>query len=266
METKRLVETSAELTRLDKIHRLLSPPLPSFNHERALEQRQEGTGRWFIESQSFESFKQGRVPFLWLYGIPGCGKTILCSTIIQDLGQHLPDPTSPVLYFYFDFNDGRKRTIDAVLRSFLWQLIQNTGSSKQEEKQLLDLSSCPSVQILAEMLGRVLRRLGRVRMVLDALDECQTRLSLLPWLAALARQPNLHIVVTSRREYDIESEFQKWLQASACISLNQREVNVDIGSYVSARLQTDSELQRWRGNHKVQAEIIRIMTQKAGGM
>jgi hypothetical protein len=47
--------------------------------------------------------------FLWLYGIPGCGKTILSSTIIEDVLYHYHDPTMAVIYFYFDFNDVEKQ-------------------------------------------------------------------------------------------------------------------------------------------------------------
>jgi hypothetical protein len=47
-----------------------------------------------------------RKSFLWLYGIAGCGKTILTSTAIEDaIGYCQSNTGSAIAYFYFDFND-----------------------------------------------------------------------------------------------------------------------------------------------------------------
>lgn len=62
---------------------------------------------------------------LWLYGIPGCGKTILSSTIIQDLFQHcVDDPGKVVAYFYFDFNDLEKQIPELMVKSLICQFSQ----------------------------------------------------------------------------------------------------------------------------------------------
>ena len=76
--------------RREKIERWLSPPNPSTNYNRALQQRQEGTGLWFLQSHVYTQWKIQRNSTLWLYGIPGCGKTILSSTIIEDLEKTFP--------------------------------------------------------------------------------------------------------------------------------------------------------------------------------
>src|SRR2546423_3629801 len=106
--------------RREKIERWLSPPDPSTNYNKALRQRQEGTGNWFLQSHAFAKWKTQRNSFLWLYGIPGCGKTILSSTIIEDLKRTLS--RQPLLYFYFDFNDTDKQTLDSMVRSLMSQL------------------------------------------------------------------------------------------------------------------------------------------------
>lgn len=49
---------------------------------------------------------------MWLYGIPGCGKTILSSSIIQDTIQRSnDDPTNAVAFYYFDFNEIQKQRV-----------------------------------------------------------------------------------------------------------------------------------------------------------
>ena len=89
-----------------KVMRWLSSPDVSINHIRAIKDRHQGTGDWFIKGEDFLRWKAREHFLLWLHGIPGCGKTILSSTIIEELKS---GPSAcPVIYFYFDFNDEEK--------------------------------------------------------------------------------------------------------------------------------------------------------------
>ncbi|KAF8184574.1 hypothetical protein K438DRAFT_1837510 [Mycena galopus ATCC 62051] len=38
---------------------------------------QEGTGKWFLESEKFMQWKSERGQVLWCQGIPGAGKTVI---------------------------------------------------------------------------------------------------------------------------------------------------------------------------------------------
>src|ERR1700733_4820680 len=100
-DAKNAVQDLGYEHRREKIERWLSPPNPSTNYNKALQQRQDGSGLWFLKINAFAKWKKKENSFLWLYGIPGCGKTILSSTIIEDLKRTLPRQS--LLYFYFDF-------------------------------------------------------------------------------------------------------------------------------------------------------------------
>jgi SpoVK/Ycf46/Vps4 family AAA+-type ATPase len=52
---------------------------PETNHRAARKKHEEGTGKWFTESKEYARWKEEPNSFLWLYGIPGCGKTVLWS-------------------------------------------------------------------------------------------------------------------------------------------------------------------------------------------
>ncbi|THX46709.1 Pfs, NACHT and ankyrin domain protein [Aureobasidium pullulans] len=67
-----------------EIMQWLSAPDPSIDYHEALEKRHDGTGLWFLESDVFLDWKTRPHSFLWLCGIPGCGKTVLSSSLIQD--------------------------------------------------------------------------------------------------------------------------------------------------------------------------------------
>ncbi|KAL8689776.1 MAG: hypothetical protein Q9218_004631 [Villophora microphyllina] len=49
----------------------LSDVDPSINHNRALQERQEGSGRWFLESSEFGQWRLSPHSLAWLYGIRG---------------------------------------------------------------------------------------------------------------------------------------------------------------------------------------------------
>ncbi|KAI9729156.1 MAG: hypothetical protein M1834_007063 [Cirrosporium novae-zelandiae] len=84
-EIKGNIKRMEQEKKKEDIYRWLSPPDPESNYPKALKTRKSGTGTWFIQSQEFEDWKLKKSPFLWLHGIPGCGKTVLSSTVIEEI-------------------------------------------------------------------------------------------------------------------------------------------------------------------------------------
>src|SRR6202023_1408526 len=58
---------------------------PSENHNRAPGLHELHTGRWLTRSPAYRGWLNGSNRFLWLHGIPGSGKTILASFVIEDV-------------------------------------------------------------------------------------------------------------------------------------------------------------------------------------
>ena len=79
------------------IRRWLSAPDPSSNYNKALKARYANTGDWFLKSDTFRIWLLESGSLLWLYGIPGCGKTILSSTIIQKTVEYCGTRTKSVV-------------------------------------------------------------------------------------------------------------------------------------------------------------------------
>lgn len=100
------VNSSQRREKPSKIHAWLSAPEPPTNQTKATKERQNDIGLWFAEGEYFAKWKMHAASRIWLYGIPGCGKTILTSTVIQNLIQcRSKDSSSVTAYFVFDFND-----------------------------------------------------------------------------------------------------------------------------------------------------------------
>lgn len=65
----------------------LDAPNPAPRNTRALQGRHPGTGSWYIRSEVFDRWTKGPNSVSWLWGIPGCGKTVLSATIIERLTE-----------------------------------------------------------------------------------------------------------------------------------------------------------------------------------
>lgn len=255
------------------IYQWLSPPDPSLNYQKALKQRQADTGLWFLESDEYAQWKMDPLSFLWLYGIPGCGKTVLSSTILQSILQYSADnPGKAVTYFYFDFNDAQKQLPELMIRSLISQLLQQCVKIPTTLKALF--SSCengqrqPSLDALLEVLYQMLLGFPQSYIVLDALDECSDRAVLMGLLERMAgwRLENLHILVTSRREQDIENSLESIIDEQSAICLESKLVDRDIKKYVCQRLSNDNSLKKWQKDPNIRHEIEARLMEGAHGM
>ena len=254
-----------------KIIEWLDAPDPWTNYKKALKDRNPKTGSWLIESSAYSDWKSTRGSFLWLDGKPGCGKTILSSTILQNvLDQHYTKPNSAVLFFYFDFNDAAKQQHERMIRSLICQLSDHSGITV-----LNDLySSCfngsrqPTGDGLLSTLRQMMASTGDTYIILDALDECTEREELLSDLEEMIdwEDTNSHVLATSRREIDIEEALKPLGDPRSRIDIRSTLVRADICTYVHDRLQVDRRLKRWQKDIKIQLEIEDTLLGKADGM
>lgn len=122
----------------------------------------------------------------------------------------------------------------------------------------------------------MVQQVGEVWIVLDALDECQTRKEystegLLYWLERLrgSRRDdtlNVHLLVTSRPEPDVKLTIERWACNQDMISIQSGLVAEDIRAYIHMRVRRSHGLKRWQSRPKVQNEIETTLAEKANGM
>ncbi|KAI1774269.1 hypothetical protein F4818DRAFT_448840 [Hypoxylon cercidicola] len=266
------VERGQAHSHFNQVISWLSPPDPSTNLNTALKRRNPGSGQWLLRHAGYSTWKSEPNSFLWLHGIPGCGKTILSSTVVEDLRNTHPDNH---LYFYFDFTDSDKQHLDNAIRSLISQLYHQREDVR-EHLHLLH-SSCgrgrqqPSLELLCTTFQDMVQQVGEVCIVLDALDECSTRneyrTGLLQWIQNLRNtQMDIHLLVTSRPEQDIKTTIENCCRSQDIIPIQSNLIEEDIHMYIHARVQEHQGLQRWQSRPDVQTEIKDALTEKADGM
>ncbi len=259
--------------KLIKIRRWLRAPDPSPNYHAAIRKRQVDTGLWFLDSEQYAKWKADDTSsVLWLRGLPGGGKTVLCSTVIQDVLQYCgDDPGKEVAYFFFDFNDVQKQDPEGMVRSlicqFSYQCLKRPGG--------LDtlFSSCedgqqPALNALLDVTQQMVQDFPHTYIILDALDECVDRAGLLSILERMTRWQllNLHIFVTSRPEQDIETSLERFVDRQNMICLTTESVDQDIQEYVRQRLSDDKSLVKWHRYSDIRQEIETVLAKRACGM
>lgn len=264
----------------DKIHNWLShlDLDPSVNYNKAREERikDSNSGHWFLQNGNFARWKLQKNSSLWLYGITGCGKTVLISTVLEYLQRSYEN----VLYFYFDFAQEKKQSVDGMIRCLISQL---TGMSKASRKHIDSLYTShqqgnmqPNLRSLCETFQAIVNESGEVWIILDALDECKMRqdwngypgYGLLSWIKSLVsyKMANVHLIFTSRPEQDIKSAVDKWMDKENMFPVESGLMNEDIQEYVHTKVREHEGLERWHSQPYIQKEIEKALLKKANGM
>jgi ankyrin repeat protein len=249
-----------------RVNAWLKPSDTSSNLVSASQLRHPDTGRWFLESDNYKWLKSNLGARLWLRGIPGSGKTVLSSTIIENLKLSNQTPGAAVVYFFFSFSDESKQKLDHMLRSLVSQLVLWAKPTNNPLLKLYESSSHgheqPRMSQLVETFNQIASELQDVTVVLDALDECRDRGDLLRWITSSSNQ-DYKFILTSRSERDIEEFFASWVDPDRIITLGSDLVADDIEAYVHYRLETEENLSRWKLMHE---EIASTIVGKAAGM
>ncbi|KAL2069357.1 hypothetical protein VTL71DRAFT_15695 [Oculimacula yallundae] len=165
------------------------------------------TSEWILQDITFKSWLDGTMRILWCPGIPGAGKTVIASVVINhllDLQKVRPDVQIGVSFIYCNYKEQINQTILELMSSLLRQLA--AGASELSPtllngfKKKYDDKMRHSLPEVLEALEVIVATYQTVYVVIDALDECTdsdgTRSEIVELLRELPL--NLKILCTSR--------------------------------------------------------------------
>ncbi|KAL1591697.1 hypothetical protein SLS60_011696 [Paraconiothyrium brasiliense] len=146
-------------------------------------QRVEGTCQWFFKDERFCKWRgRDESALLWVSAGPGCGKSVLSRTLIDEGHLSTRVTTSTVCYFFFkDGETGRMESTDALC-AILHQLFSHDLTNHLISYALdAHRNFGPALPQQLDALWRILLDCardpssGEIVCVLDALDECNER-------------------------------------------------------------------------------------------
>lgn len=205
-----------------------------------------------------------------IIGIPGAGKTILCSSIIeymQNLYKH--KSRVKVVYYYFDFADSKKQAVASFLNSVIFQIASVALTIPKPALELFERCNGglqePTLDELFDVFVAVLAtEEEQTFLMVDALDECleEERRVFFELFFKAAMSKGLGVLITSRKEPDIETALKD--TGFHNISIQSAVIDADVRVHVNNAISKDPVLQKWKPG--IRQEILDGIVHGSQGM
>ncbi|KAK9786403.1 hypothetical protein SCARD494_11162 [Seiridium cardinale] len=226
--------------------------------------RLSGTCDWIFEAQEFLVWLSGSTSpssSLLLTGGPGCGKSVLLSSVISDLRSK----AEPVIFFFFKASDESRSTILSMLKDLIFQLLEYSDDGIFRELFRI-YEKCgrpmPSLAPLWKIFSSFARKMPKLICFLDALDECveDDKHLLLSNLTNMCQSSNgsFKLLCTSRSDAAIIKSLEV---CGSVMNLTPKHLSMDINRLISANINASHKL-----NHEsVRKEVLGTLSTQAHG-
>ncbi|KAN0073087.1 hypothetical protein V8E54_009201 [Elaphomyces granulatus] len=202
-----------------------------------LRNREAGTGEWFLKSTPFIEWLEGKKKTLFCPGIPGTGKTMIASIVVNHLKACFPDDETGHAFLYCIYKRQENQGVDNLLASLLgqlavWQPMVPESICKLYDEHRRGKKPRLSRNEILEALGSITKTYSRTFVIIDALDECKTdqiRNELLSEVYKLQEGSDVRLMVTFRPSIEPEPP-------SSMTKLEIRAYKEDIEQYLSSRI------------------------------
>ncbi|KAL1642264.1 hypothetical protein SLS58_005604 [Diplodia intermedia] len=234
---------------------------------RHLQLRQQGTGTWFLKGQHFQNFLSEDHASLWLYGIPGAGKSVLSAAVIE-LINALRTQNVASAFFFCEHDNSDTQGARNILGSLARQLaLQNDNSFAELEEFYEKHTSFDKFtannESLLHLIWSISRKFDTTFIVVDGLDEClESRSGTAQILSELANAENssIRVLLTSRDEREIRSQLTEFEVAEVNAPIS------DVRLHVAAQLEAPRFNMVGANNSSLKDEILEYLVEHSGGI
>ncbi|KAG5794504.1 hypothetical protein H9Q69_006460 [Fusarium xylarioides] len=233
--------------------------------------QQPGTGSWLLDTSEYRTWLETPGQTLFCQGIPGVGKTILTSGLIDHLSSKLAgDSTNGISYIFCNFQRQDQQNSNGLLTCILKQLSAGLPSLPECLRSLYTSHSIPrtrpSSREIISTLASVISEHKRVFIIIDALDEYGSapgaRETFLMELGRLQQEFDVNLFATSRFDTTISSEIRYSFLHSMSLEINA--VRDDICTYIEGNFNIlPSDI---RHDKDLRRDIIESIQESVDGM
>ncbi|KGO36599.1 hypothetical protein PEX1_044240 [Penicillium expansum] len=252
-------------------------------------QRAEGTCKWALQSFEYVRWCESNCnDLLWVSADPGCGKSVLARSIIDEWAQNPPSPGLTVCYFFFKEND-KQNNLATALCSVLHQLFsqqpwllelaikpweQNGDSLRQDVNELWEifLKATSGNHPMGSSLTVQGTRSSKTICIFDALDECREsdqdylirKFILFHSKQHSTQDTYLKFLVTSRPYNSIENHFRTITDSLPYLHLKGEEENdqlhEEINTVVKIQVENLAETARLSSDvrEKIEQHLLQL--------
>ncbi|KAJ7270974.1 ankyrin repeat-containing domain protein [Mycena rebaudengoi] len=247
----------------DKIIEWLSPLNFFARHDDIFRTRQEGTGRWFLEDSRFKNWLLSTGESIWCLGIPGAGKTVLVSIVVDYLRSHFQSDNVGVAVAYLNHKESDAQSPSNILAGLWWQLVSKRPISpmvQQVYKKHQTQRTKPSLDEVRDIFRSTTAEFSKVFIIVDALDEYLEAHHHIV-LDTLAMDGGVSLMLTSRPNIAPKAFFP----TVSVLEISARDE--DIHRYVEGQIQNSFRLSKHvRARPELREEIEMKIAENADGM
>ncbi|KAI5802027.1 hypothetical protein FPQ18DRAFT_3150 [Pyronema domesticum] len=210
----------------------LSPLEHPKRHQDIRQKCLEETGGWFLRKPEFQHWRNQDPTadsqaysrrILGCHGIPGAGKSVICSLVVDDLRTDFSTTQNAcVAYLYCDYRDELNQTANNMIGALLEQVIDTLNNSNSTDAKIISmlrerLKKRKQFDLgeACQLLTEKLEQFHRCFVCIDTLDECgeNNRSLLLKSLATIlkdCKKSSIQIFATGRPHLDWSKTFVLW--------------------------------------------------------
>ncbi|KAJ7483655.1 ankyrin repeat domain-containing protein [Mycena latifolia] len=202
---------------------------------------QPGTGEWLLSNTVFQDWESGSGKVLFCRGIPGAGKTVLASLVVNHLEAQARNIDIGLACIYLNHKETETQTITNLLGG-LWRQLMLGKPISATVQNLYDYhherQTRPQPGEVCKALDSAVAQYSQVFIVIDALDEYPEnyRHRFLKYLGTLG--PNVNIMMTSRPHINLDFQLPNLKTIEICAT------EEDIHKYVDAQIQNSVRLSK----------------------
>ena len=220
-----------------------------------------------LRSQEWTDWLRTTTRCVWIHGIPGAGKTILASHLVEAIKDHLKAAALEncgFVYYYCSFTN-KQNEAAPFLRWAINKLCRQAKSIPTYLNELYSQGGTPNLEDLLNIIAAILEDFDKVYLVIDAIDESlEPRDELLDVLHNLASDPRFEKIklLATSREYNSIKKIMEPI--SAPISMKNPSLDEDIRLYTQSKLNNNHKFKHWQSD--LLAEVLETLSTNAKGM
>ncbi|KAJ7443140.1 ankyrin repeat-containing domain protein [Mycena latifolia] len=226
---------------------------------------QQGTGQWLLSDPQFQNWELHAGGILWCKGIPGAGKTVLSSLVVNHLRSKFRQSNTGVACIYLNHKETEIQTSTSLLASLWKQFMVDKSISPAVDylyKHHWLRDTRPSQDEVFDMLQSAVAEHSRSYFIVDALDEYpeDQRNILLGYLSKLLGATT-SLMLTARPHVSLNDFFPD------LVGLEIHATDDDIHHYVDNKIRKSAKLSKHvQTRPELRDEIQATLTSNAQGM
>lgn len=236
--------------------------------------RQKGTCTWVLESEQYNKwYLDESAVTLWCHGIPGSGKTVIFSAIVDRLLSSENHSSSIVGVIYFDYKEAANHDVSTIFSAILRQFCDKTYTLPEVRKTLTELRELSIQQrktkLGLEECGNFLKKISKLYqetyLCFDALDELPDpcRYSLMKSLLDLCQYSRIKLLLTSRNNIHLKPRPERVVEQPITAT------DSDLQTYLEAMIECAESSclhEKATKTSALRKDIIKTISLKAKGM